>query len=222
MKIAMIPARLGSRRLQKKNLREINGEPLIVWAIRKCRRAGVFDQIWVNSEADEFATIAESEGVSFHRRPPDLANDVATSEEFVLDFLKRHPCDYLFQVHGIAPLLTATDVRAFVEHMSETGADTLLSCTNEQLECAINGRPINFTFNQKTNSQGLEPVQRICWSITGWRAASFLNSAAAGRTATYSGKVGFFPVNRVAGLVIKTEEDLKIAKALWHLVHGKS
>ena len=48
--IAMIPARMGSQRLQKKNLAPLKGVPLIVHAIRKCREAGVFDRIIVNSE----------------------------------------------------------------------------------------------------------------------------------------------------------------------------
>lgn len=221
MKIAMIPARLGSRRLKQKNLREINGEKLIVWAIRKCVRADIFDEIWVNSEAEQFEQIARQEGVKFHLRAPELANDVATSEEFVYDFLKQHACEYLFQVHGIAPLLTASEVRAFVEYMEQSRADTLLSCTHEQIECAMGGRPINFNFQEKTNSQDLEPIQRICWSITGWRAAMYLAAVEAGQTASYSGKVCFYPVNRLAGLIIKTEQDLQMASKLWTLVHGE-
>ena len=63
MNIAMIPARMGSQRLAKKNLRELNGIPLIVRAIRKCIDAKCFDEIWVNSEHEDFGLIAETEGV---------------------------------------------------------------------------------------------------------------------------------------------------------------
>ena len=69
MKIAMIPARMGSQRLKQKNLRELAGVPLIVRAIRKCKAAGVFDEIWVNSEHPDFGPIALAEGASFHRGP---------------------------------------------------------------------------------------------------------------------------------------------------------
>jgi len=46
----MIPARMGSQRLKLKSLRDLGGVPLITRAIRKCMAAGVFGEIWVNSE----------------------------------------------------------------------------------------------------------------------------------------------------------------------------
>ena len=63
--IAMIPARMGSQRLAKKNLRELAGVPLIARAIRKCREAACFDEVWVNSEDLEFEAIAAEEGGVF-------------------------------------------------------------------------------------------------------------------------------------------------------------
>ena len=157
--LAMIPARMGSKRLKQKNLRELGGLPLITRAIRKCLAAGVFDEIWVNSEHPAFGEIAAQEGVRFHQRPAELASNTATSEQFVYEFLKAHPCDYLFQVHTIAPLLTAEQVAGFVQTMLDSDYDVLLSVVNEQIECAIDGKPINFTFDRKTNSQELTPVR---------------------------------------------------------------
>lgn len=214
MNLAMIPARMGSQRLKQKNLRELGGIPLIVRAIRKCKAAGCFDEIWVNSEHPAFGEIAAAEGAAFHQRPEALANNVATSEQFVAEFLEKRRCERVFQVHSIAPLLTAEQVRGFVEAMAAGGFDTLLSYTPEQIECAIAGRPINFSFSEKTNSQDLEPIQRITWSITGWRRDAYLEAARAGKAATYCGKIGFHAIDRLAGVIIKTEEDLRMAEAL--------
>jgi CMP-N-acetylneuraminic acid synthetase len=218
--IAMIPARLGSQRLKQKNLAPLAGSPLIAHAIRKCLAAGVFDEVWVNSEADEIARIAEAEGASFHRRPAELANNVATSEQFVAEFLEKHPCDRMFQVHSIAPLLTVEDISGFARAMESTGSEVMLSVADEPLEALCRGVPVNFTFAEKTNSQDLDPVRRITWSITGWQRDTYLDAFQAGRCATYAGKVGLFSVNRLAGHVIKTAEDLAIAEALFDLVHG--
>lgn len=212
--IAMIPARMGSQRLKQKNLRELGGVPLITRAIRKCQAAGVFDEIWVNSEHPAFGDIARAEGVGFHQRPEELGSNQATSEQFVHEFLLRHECDFLFQVHSIAPLLTTDEVRRFAQAMAGGEHDALLSCEHIQIECALDGQPVNFTFAQKTNSQNLRPVQRITWSITGWRRETYLAAVAAGRCATYSGRVGFYPVGHLAAHVIKTEEDLQLAEAL--------
>jgi CMP-N-acetylneuraminic acid synthetase len=214
MNLAMIPARMGSQRLKQKNLRELGGVPTIVRAIRKCQTAGCFDAIWVNSEHDAFGEIAAAEGVHFHKRPEHLANNTATSEDFVNEFLQAQPCDRVFQVHSIAPLLTAAQVREFVDAMIASDVDTLLSCTHEQIECALDGEPVNFSFTEKTNSQELRPVQRISWSITGWRRDTYLAAFEAGKTATYSGTIGFHVLDRLAGHIIKTEEDLQIAEAL--------
>lgn len=212
--IGMIPARMGSQRLARKNLRELAGIPLITRAIRKCRDAGVFDEVWVNSEHSAFRQIAHDEGVHFHHRPGQLGNDSATSEQYITEFLEERACDFLVQVHSIAPLLSAEDVRRFVVALRDGAADSLLSAELIQLECAYRDQPINFRLSEKTNSQDLEPVQRVSWSITGWRRSTYLDAVKAGRCGTYAGRVGFFPVSRLAGYVIKTEEDLQIVEAL--------
>jgi CMP-N-acetylneuraminic acid synthetase len=218
--IAMIPARMGSQRLKQKNLRELGGVPLIARAIRKCLSAGVFDEVWVNSEHPAFGEIAAAENVQFHQRPESLGNNQATSEQFVREFLQAHPCDYVVQVHSIAPLLTVAEINAFVTELRSGRHDCLLSYEPIQIECALGGKPVNFTFREKTNSQELEPVQRIAWSITGWRRETYLAAAEAGQCATYAGRIGFHPVSHLAAHVIKTEEDLELAAALLRSAHG--
>ena len=218
--LAMIPARMGSQRLKQKNLMPLRGAPLIAHAIRKCRRAGLFDEVWVNSEHEEFGKIAAQEGAQFHRRPEKLANDIATSEQFVAEFLTTHPCELLFQVHSIAPLLTTTDLIQFVLEMQTGRYDVLLSVVDEPLEAFFDQKPINFSLERKTNSQDLKPIRRICWAVTAWRRNTFLAAVAAGACATYAGRVGLFSVNRLAGHVIKTAEDLAMAEALYSIAHA--
>ena len=92
--------------------------------------------------------------------------------------------------------------------------DCLLSTEEIQIECAYKGQPINFTYGNKKNSQDLDPVQRISWSITGWKSRTYLDAAANNECATYAGMVGYFPISRFAAHVIKTEEDLELAKAM--------
>lgn len=217
--IAMIPARMGSQRLKQKNLKEINGIPLITHAIHKCKQAGCFNEIWVNSEHDTFGNIAQKENVLFHKRPEELANHQSTSEDFVFEFLTSHKCDYLFQVHSIAPLLRAKEVFDFVNYMtSHKDIDVLLSVVNEQIECVYHGEPINFSYRGKTNSQDLEPVQRVTWSITGWKSNVFINAVNNNKCATYSGKVQFFPISRMSGLIIKNIDDFNIAECLFNII----
>jgi len=220
MIVAMIPARMGSQRLKQKNLRELDGVPLISRVIRKCLAADIFDEVWVNSEHSAFNDVAKAEGVRFHQRPEALGDNNATHEQYIAEFLRHHSCEFIVQVHSIAPLLTVADIRQFTAELQRGTCDVLLSVDPIQLECLLGGTPVNFTFAQKSNSQDLEPVLRVTWSITGWRSDAFLQAVERGDCATYSGRIGYFPVNRFASHVIKTEEDLRLAEALLPLVDG--
>ncbi|MEM9158018.1 MAG: cytidyltransferase [Verrucomicrobiota bacterium] len=218
MKIAMIPARMGSQRLAQKNLRELHGISLVVRAIRKCLEADCFDAVWVNSEHPKFGDLARAEGVNFHQRPEKLGDSVSTSEQYITEFLDVHECDTLYQVHSIAPLMTLSDIRGFVQEMERGEFDSLLSCQEIGIECSYLGDPVNFSLYEKTNSQDLNPIQRISWSITAWKRAPFLKAAVAGQCATYCGKVGYYPISHLAAHVIKDEMDLAIAEALYPIV----
>lgn len=216
--IAMIPARMGSQRLTKKNLRLLAGKPLIIHAIEKCRTADCFDEIWVNSEDAEFGPIAEANGARFYQRPTELGNNVATSEQFVYDFLKNVKCDALLQVHSIAPLLGADEVASFTKSFINSDNSVMLACIEDKIEVAYQGKPVNFSFSEKTNSQDLIPTQRVTWSITGFRSKNYLDAVEAGQIGTYNGKIGFYPVSAISGHVIKTQEDLDVAEALFSIL----
>lgn len=215
----MIPARLGSQRLKKKNLQEINGKSLLEIAIHKCVESEVFEEVWVNTESDIFGDIALENGVNFHKRPKELASDNATSEDFIYEFLSKHDCTHVVQVHSIAPLLTVDDIRKFAKEISHSDSHVFLSYEPIQIECSYKEEPVNFSYDTKTNSQELSPVERISWAITGWEKSQYLNSYESGGCATYSGKIKYIPVSKLANHVIKYEEDLDIARLLFNYVN---
>ena len=210
----MIPARLGSQRLRQKNLQLINGVPLITHTIRKCLKVCAFDAVWVNSESEKIGEIAEKEGAKFYLRDASLANNHATSEDFVEDFFKKIFCDKLIQVHSIAPLLQLNEIKNFAEKFQSSDFDCFFSAINDQIEVMYENLPVNFSFSEKTNSQDLEPVKRITWSMTGWKRKAFLEAKTNGKCATYYGKIGLYSVSPLSGFVIKNQLDLEIANAL--------
>jgi len=218
-KVAMIPARLGSQRLKKKNLEKFGDLTLIEYAIKRCLDAEVFDEIYVNSESEVFESYAKKLGVNFYKRPNDLGSHTATSEEFVENFLRNIECSSLYQVHSITPLLSTEQIREFVLFSENNKSiNTVLSCVEDQIEVAYQDQPVNFSFKAKTNSQDLQPMQRITWAATKWDKDTYLSAIQEGRIGTYSGNVGFFPVNAYSGLAIKTAEDLMIANAIREVV----
>lgn len=206
----MIPARLGSNRLKKKNLLEINGKTLVSICIDKCKNSSCFSEIFLNTESEEIA----SEGLGkckIYKREDVMADDSATSEEFVRDFLSKIDCDYMFQIHTIAPLLRAEDIRKFVQDFIESGEQVGLCYERIILETVdSNNHPINFSFDKKQNSQDLQHLRTINWCMTGWKVEGILNESCL----SYGQSRYFHEVPKLSGFVIKTMEDYIICKKI--------
>ena len=62
MRIAVIPARGGSKRIPRKNIKEFGGKPMIAWSIDAAIESKCFDRIIVSTEDDEIAHVARSHG----------------------------------------------------------------------------------------------------------------------------------------------------------------
>jgi pseudaminic acid cytidylyltransferase len=76
MNIAIIPARGGSKRIPRKNIKLFCGKPMIVWSIETAKQSGVFDAVWVSTDDQEIADIATDYGaVVPFIRPSNLADD---------------------------------------------------------------------------------------------------------------------------------------------------
>lgn len=76
MKIAIIPARGGSKRIPRKNIKEFCGKPMIAWSIDAAKKSGIFDRIIVTTDDDEIAEVATLWGAEVpFIRPPSLADD---------------------------------------------------------------------------------------------------------------------------------------------------
>jgi len=76
MKIAIIPARGGSKRIPRKNIKAFCGKPMIAWAIIEAKKSGLFDHIIVSTDDDEIASVAREWGAETpFMRPDDLADD---------------------------------------------------------------------------------------------------------------------------------------------------
>ena len=85
MKLALIPARGGSKRIPRKNIRPFRGRPMIAWSIAAAQAAGCFDRIVVTTDDEEIAELAESHGAEVpFLRPAHLADDQATTQAVVL------------------------------------------------------------------------------------------------------------------------------------------
>ncbi len=84
--IAIIPARGGSKRIPKKNIKEFCGEPMISWTIKEAKKSKLFDEIIVSTEDQDIADIAKKFGATTpFTRPFELADDFTTTHSVVLN-----------------------------------------------------------------------------------------------------------------------------------------
>lgn len=215
--IAMIPARMGSKRVPKKNIRLLNGTPLISYIIRAAKESGCFDEIYVNSESDILGQIAKSEGVKFYKRPNSLSTDTATNDGFVEDFLNQNDCDKVIQLLPTSPFISPEDIRKFVSHMEDQNLDTLISVFRQQIECVYEGTPINFDQKKPTPpSQDLEPIKPYACGIMGWKKDNFLSNMEKYGCAYHGGdgSISFYELGGFATVDVDNEEDFQLAEVV--------
>ncbi len=132
MKIAIITARGGSKRIPRKNIKEFNGKPILAYSIEAARKSGIFDTVMVSTEDEEIARIAREYGaeVPFYRSEK-TSGDFATTNDVLLEVLLEYEKrGQKFEmgccIYPTAPFVTAEKLLNAVEQLSKSDADTLI------------------------------------------------------------------------------------------------
>ena len=109
--IAIIPARGGSKRIPRKNIKPFFGKPMIAYSIEAAINAKLFDEIIVSTDDDEIADIAQKFGASVpFMRPKELSDDFTTTGaviEHAINFLKNsgEQIKFVCTIYATAPLI---------------------------------------------------------------------------------------------------------------------
>jgi N-acylneuraminate cytidylyltransferase len=111
--VAIIPARCGSKRIPRKNLKPFDGVPMIVRSIRTALDCGLFDQVVVSTDDQEIADVARAHGAQVpFVRPVELADDFTGTAAVIVHALSQLPIfDYVCCIYATAPLLQAKYLR---------------------------------------------------------------------------------------------------------------
>jgi N-acylneuraminate cytidylyltransferase len=135
MRLAIIPARGGSKRIPRKNIKLFCGKPMIAWSIEAAHASGCFDRIVVSTDDDEIADVARSHGAEVpFMRPAGLSDDHAGTAPVVahaVDWANRHagPVDFACCLYATAPFVQVDDLRRGYEALVQSGADYAFSVT---------------------------------------------------------------------------------------------
>jgi N-acylneuraminate cytidylyltransferase len=135
MIVAVIPARGGSKRIPRKNIRAFAGKPIIAYSIAAARACGLFDRIVVSTDDEEIAAVARAFGAETpFRRPPELSDDHTGTDPVTahaLAWLADHGQDAEFAccIYATAPFLQAGDLRRGYEALVGTGRSFAFAVT---------------------------------------------------------------------------------------------
>lgn len=136
MKIAVIPARGGSKRIPRKNIKLFCGKPMIAWSIEAAQRSGCFDQIVVSTDDAEIAEVARHFGAQVPFIRPDVLSDDYTGTTSVI----AHAIDWFAAqgympeqvccLYATAPFVSSDDLRLGLDVLTKTGSDYAFSVTS--------------------------------------------------------------------------------------------
>ena len=213
--IAVIPARLGSKRVQAKNLRMLGDKPLIYYMIETLKKSTLVDEIYINSDSDLFEKIAKRYSVNFYKRDPDLATSESMIDDYIYDFCKNIQCDVLAVANPTSPFLKTDELDKAIEHFIDNDFDTQLACEDIKTHCFYKGEPINFsTKGQHPRSQDLIPIKALNFAVTIWKSQSYIDNYETNGYGVYTGKIGHYSFEGLANVDIDWEEDFVLAEYL--------
>jgi len=153
--VAVVPARGGSKRVPRKNLRLLGGLPLVAWSIRHAQALDAVHRCIVSTDDADIARVARDEGAEVHDRSAALASDTANTID-LLQQLQRdfeaagQPADYFILLQPTCPFRDVDQLAEDLQRLVEARADMLLSVSrvkagpawmmtleNEQLQFAF-------------------------------------------------------------------------------------
>ncbi|MFO7937202.1 MAG: pseudaminic acid cytidylyltransferase [Kiritimatiellia bacterium] len=132
--IAIIPARGGSKRIPRKNIRDFCGKPMIIYSIETALKSNLFSDVIVSTDDQEIADIAQKAGAEIpFLRPISLSDDFTGTDAVLMHALTNHPGPlprYACCIYATAPFVTPEDLRKGLQLLIKHDATTAISVTH--------------------------------------------------------------------------------------------
>lgn len=212
-----IPAREGSKRVPRKNMREMNGKPMISYVIEASLNAKITENMYVNTDSQEIIEYVEKRYPDFktYKRDEKLANDQASSDQFNLDVINKFDPDTLIMINPVCPLITEDDIKNALEAYKKSDCDTLITSESTQMQTFCDGEPVNIRLNEQlAPSQDNGRITILNWAITIWEVSSFKKRMSEQGFAVLGEKREFFDIEPIKATKVSEEKDFLFAEQL--------
>ena len=136
MRLAIIPARGGSKRIPRKNIKTFCGKPMIAWSIEAAQQSGCFDRIVVSTDDAEIAQVAKAHGAEApFVRPPELSDDhtgtiPVIAHAIAWQNVNGQPVSQACCIYATAPFVQSSDLQRGLQILQSSGADYAFSVTS--------------------------------------------------------------------------------------------
>ena len=228
MIIAIIPARGGSKRIPRKNLKVFLGHPIIAYAIRAARDTGIFDRIIVSTDDEEIAAVSRAEGADVpFMRPPELSGDHTATVDVVrhaADWAAANigPVDFVCCIYPTAVFVDGETLKRGFDEMRAAGTDYAVSVVRYSAPIERAMRITDKGRLAAVNIEGMamrsQDIEEVCHD-----AGQFYWGSPAAFAATQAERIAravpvILPRTRVQD--IDTEEDWLNAELLYRTFFG--
>jgi CMP-N-acetylneuraminic acid synthetase/spore coat polysaccharide biosynthesis predicted glycosyltransferase SpsG len=163
--IAIIPARGGSKGIPRKNVRLLNGKPLIAYVIETAKRAKNIDMVVVSTEDEEIASVSKQYGAEVIMRPPELSTDEVPLDP-VIDYTVKKieeniEVNIVVTIQPTSPLLRTETLEKIINKVQEENLDTIITAVDDR-HLAWNKIDNQFVprYTKRVNRQYLPPEFR--------------------------------------------------------------
>ncbi|WP_419908435.1 pseudaminic acid cytidylyltransferase [Hoeflea sp.] len=218
--VAIIPARGGSKRIPRKNIRAFRGRPIIAWSVEAALESRAFDAVMVSTDDEEIASVARSCGADVpFMRSTQTADDMATTSDVLLEVLDRYAAagrEFAFGccIYPTAPFMRSSDLGEGKKRLEADRFDVIMPIAAfsypiwRSLDREADGRlKMNFPENLNTRSQDLPQAYHDAGQWYWFKTAAFLRDRVL--LGANTGSV-ILPSTQVQD--IDTEEDWTIAE----------
>jgi len=212
-----IPAREGSKRVPKKNLRLMNGKPMISYVIEAVLESSITENAYVNTDSESLIDFVKANypNLMIYYRDKELCSDNAQSDDFNADIIRKLQPDTLIMINPVCPLIEAYDIINVVEAYKNDDCDTLITSNSTKMQTFCEGIPVNISIEEALKPSQFNPsVTTLNWAITIWDAKKFIKRMDTKGFGVWGEKMKLYDINPLKSVKVSYEEDFIFAEKL--------
>ena len=156
-RVAFVPIRLNSQRIEGKNLRELGGRPLMSYLLKTLVQVENIDEVYLycsNPDIQQYLP----EGVKFLQRDERLDSNTTLGEEIYDAFTSEVDADIYILAHATSPFIRTATIADAVARVESGEYDSAFSAERVQTFAWWDGKPLNYSLDRVPRTQDLEPV----------------------------------------------------------------